>query len=55
MTLRTVEDVEKIFTRVSEQPRSAVVIGGLTQRQAKICKKKKACNAKIDKRNTEMK
>jgi pyruvate/2-oxoglutarate dehydrogenase complex dihydrolipoamide dehydrogenase (E3) component/rhodanese-related sulfurtransferase len=28
MTLRTVEDVEKIFTRVSEQPRSAVVIGG---------------------------
>jgi NADPH-dependent 2,4-dienoyl-CoA reductase/sulfur reductase-like enzyme/rhodanese-related sulfurtransferase len=28
MTLRTVEDVEKIFTRVSEKPRSAVVIGG---------------------------
>ncbi len=28
MTLRTVEDVEKIFTRVSEQPHSAVVIGG---------------------------
>ncbi len=28
MTLRTVEDVEKIFARVSEQPRSAVVIGG---------------------------
>lgn len=25
MTLRTVEDVEKIFTRVSEKPRSAVV------------------------------
>jgi hypothetical protein len=31
------------------------VIGGLTHRQAKICKKKKACSAKIDKRNTEMK
>ena len=28
MTLRTVEDVEKIFNRVSEKPRSAVVIGG---------------------------
>lgn len=28
MTLRTVEDVEKIFYRVSEKPRSAVVIGG---------------------------
>ena len=28
MTLRTVEDVERIFTRVSEKPRSAVVIGG---------------------------
>jgi NADPH-dependent 2,4-dienoyl-CoA reductase/sulfur reductase-like enzyme/rhodanese-related sulfurtransferase len=28
MTLRTVEDVEKIFTRVSEKPKSAVVIGG---------------------------
>jgi NADPH-dependent 2,4-dienoyl-CoA reductase/sulfur reductase-like enzyme/rhodanese-related sulfurtransferase len=28
MTLRTVEDVEKIFTRVSEKPRSALVIGG---------------------------
>ena len=28
MTLRTVEDVEKIFNRVLEKPRSAVVIGG---------------------------
>jgi NADPH-dependent 2,4-dienoyl-CoA reductase/sulfur reductase-like enzyme/rhodanese-related sulfurtransferase len=28
MTLRTVEDVEKIFTRVSQQPANAVVIGG---------------------------
>jgi NADPH-dependent 2,4-dienoyl-CoA reductase/sulfur reductase-like enzyme/rhodanese-related sulfurtransferase len=28
MTLRTVEDVEKIFTRVSEKPKSSVVIGG---------------------------
>ena len=28
MTLRTVEDVEKIFTRVSQKPASAVVIGG---------------------------
>jgi NADPH-dependent 2,4-dienoyl-CoA reductase/sulfur reductase-like enzyme/rhodanese-related sulfurtransferase len=28
MTLRTVEDVEKIFNRVLERPRSAVVIGG---------------------------
>jgi NADPH-dependent 2,4-dienoyl-CoA reductase/sulfur reductase-like enzyme/rhodanese-related sulfurtransferase len=28
MTLRTVEDVEKIFNRVLEKPQSAVVIGG---------------------------
>jgi NADPH-dependent 2,4-dienoyl-CoA reductase/sulfur reductase-like enzyme/rhodanese-related sulfurtransferase len=28
MTLRTVEDVEKIFNRVAEKPSSAVVIGG---------------------------
>jgi len=28
MTLRTVEDVEKIFNRVLEKPKSAVVIGG---------------------------
>jgi len=28
MTLRTVEDVEKIFNRVSQKPASAVVIGG---------------------------
>ncbi|CAN2220323.1 HcaD Uncharacterized NAD(FAD)-dependent dehydrogenases [Candidatus Nanopelagicaceae bacterium] len=28
MTLRTVEDVEKIFTRVSQKPANAVVIGG---------------------------
>ena len=28
MTLRTVEDVEKIFTRVSQKPACAVVIGG---------------------------
>ena len=28
MTLRTVEDVEKIFNRVAEKPTSAVVIGG---------------------------
>ncbi len=28
MTLRTVEDVEKIFARVSQQPANAVVIGG---------------------------
>jgi rhodanese-related sulfurtransferase len=28
MTLRTVEDVEKIFSRVQEKPKTAVVIGG---------------------------
>lgn len=28
MTLRTVEDVEKIFARVEQKPKSAVVIGG---------------------------
>ena len=28
MTLRTVEDVEKIFNRVSQKPANAVVIGG---------------------------
>ena len=28
MTLRTVEDVEKIFNRVAQKPQSAVVIGG---------------------------
>lgn len=28
MTLRTVEDVEKIFTRVAQKPATAVVIGG---------------------------
>jgi NADPH-dependent 2,4-dienoyl-CoA reductase/sulfur reductase-like enzyme/rhodanese-related sulfurtransferase len=28
MTLRTVEDVEKIFNRVSQKPASAVVVGG---------------------------